>query len=607
MNIRASLLLLLAFVCYLEVVAAADKLDVVSYHAAVLVKNGKQTSCEIALIDGSSGFVAATCVVDANGAVDTSSRYEVYTDNYGTRKSVNAPILSGSIRVHPQFKTSSFANNIAIVQFSLSGNPKLKIDVAVDHRTWASTKFVRRSMSNLENGEWGTPNTGGSELSRSECAASSGLYSSNYFDFECSTDTLPSMVGSQCRVPYGALYGVINGKMGIGGIYSHSVIQGDSICDSAKTVHYFVLLSNFIAFAENVLGRGVRTLSTGDFMVQSDLYYGMEPEAFARADSELIIGGNVFNRNSGEAMMTANGAPEQENNGNTAGGQTSSQASNPAPGTSSAPTNPQPTPGNTDNVPTPTATSPDGTTDNSGNNSNGNGNGNNSNGNGNSNGNNDNSGNNNNDDSNDDGDNHDDDNNNNDDNNNEDSDNNNNSATADSTNNNSNTDGSNNSDGDDDSSASKSSTKRNPEDDGNAPTILSDRLRETDTFDKDSSNSDSSASNSDKNNDDHDASDVSNSSESGKGGKKLKGGQIAAIVICLILFFILAAVGGYYGLRWYREYRIKRWSPDAVREILDSHIVESEMGNAPQPRFDLPSYGNHRGTMFVAAGPNSHD
>ncbi|KAJ2288764.1 hypothetical protein IW141_004197, partial [Coemansia sp. RSA 355] len=156
-------------------------------------------------------------------------------------------------------------------------------------------------------------------------------------------------------------------------------------------------------------------------------------------------------------------------------------------------------------------------------------------------------------------------------------------------------------DGDDDSSASKSSTKRNPEDDGNAPTILSDRLRETDTFDKDSSNSDSSASNSDKNNDDHDASDVSNSSESGKGGKKLKGGQIAAIVICLILFFILAAVGGYYGLRWYREYRIKRWSPDAVREILDSHIVESEMGNAPQPRFDLPSYGNHRGTMFVAA------
>ncbi|KAJ2155846.1 hypothetical protein IW145_004127, partial [Coemansia sp. RSA 521] len=356
MNIRASLLLLLALVCYLEVVAAADKLDVVSYHAAVLVKNGKQTSCEIALIDGSSGFVAATCVVDANGAVDTSSRYEVYTDNYGTRKSVNAPILSGSIRVHPQFKTSSFANNIAIVQFSLSGNPKLKIDVAVDHRTWASTKFVRRSMSNLENGEWGTPNTGGSELSRSECAASSGLYSSNYFDFECSTDTLPSMVGSQCRVPYGALYGVINGKMGIGGIYSHSVIQGDSICDSAKTVHYFVLLSNFIAFAENVLGRGVRTLSTGDFMVQSDLYYGMEPEAFARADSELIIGGNVFNRNSGEAMMTANGAPEQENNGNTAGGQTSSQAPNPAPGTSSAPTNPQPTPGNTDSVPTPTAT-----------------------------------------------------------------------------------------------------------------------------------------------------------------------------------------------------------------------------------------------------------
>ncbi|KAJ2497952.1 hypothetical protein GGH96_004710 [Coemansia sp. RSA 1972] len=576
MNIRASLLLLLAFVCYLEVIAAADKLDIISYHAAVLVKNGKQTSCEVALIDGSSGFVAATCVVDANGAVDTSSRYEVYTDNYGTRKSANAPILSGSIRVHPQFKMSSFANNIAIVQFSLPGSPNLKIAVAVDHGTWASTTFVRRSMSNLSKGEWGSAKTGGSELSRSECAASSGLYSSNYFDFECSSDTLPPMVGSQCGVPYGALYGVINGKMGIGGIYSHSVIRGDSICDSAKTVHYYVLLSNFIAFAENVLGRGVVTLSTGDFMVQSDLYYSMEPEAFARADSELIIGGNAFNSNSGEAMMTANGAPEQENNGNTSGGQASSQTPNPAPGTSSAPTNPQPTLGNTDNMSTPTATSPDGTTDN-----NSDGNGNNKN---------------NNIDGNNDGDNDGDNNNN---------DNNNDSATADSTNNNNaNTNGSN--DGDDDSSDSdsKSSTKRNPEDDGNAPTILSDRIRETDTSDKDS---DSSASSSDKNNSDHDSSDMSNNSESGKGSKKLKGGQIAAIVICLILFFILAAVGGFYGLRWYREYRIKRWSPDAVREILDSHIVESEMGNAPQPKFDLPSYRNHRGTMFVAAGPNSHD
>ncbi|KAJ2658584.1 hypothetical protein IW148_004629 [Coemansia sp. RSA 1199] len=555
----------------MAVVAAADKLDIISYHAAVLVKNGKQTSCEIALIDGSSGFVAATCVVDANGAVDTSSRYEVYTDNYGPRKSVNAPILSGSIRVHPQFKMSNFANNIAIVQFSLPGSPNLKIAVAVDHGTWASTKFVRRSMSNLANGEWGTAKTGGSELSRSECAASSGLYSSNYFDFECSSDTLPPMVGSQCGVPYGALYGVIKEKMAIGGIYSHSVIQGDSICDSARTVHYYVLLSNFIAFAENVLGRGVMTLSTGDFMVQSDLYYGMEPEVFARAESEQIIGGNAFNRNGGEAMMTANGAAEQENNGNNAGGQTSSQAPNPAPGTSSAPTNPQPTPVDTDNMPTATATNPDSTTDNNSNGNNGNngnndGNGNNGNGNG--------------------------DNNDND------------VTTADSTNNNSNTNSSNDSDGDGDSSDSKSSTKRNPEDDGNAPTILSDRLRETDTSDK---NSDSSALSSDKNNDDHDASDMSNSSESGKGGKKLKGGQIAAIVICLILFFILAAVGGYYGLRWYREYRIKRWSPDAVREILDSHIVESEMGNAPQPRFDLPSYRNHRGTMFVAAGPNSHD
>ncbi|KAI9470374.1 hypothetical protein BX667DRAFT_501985 [Coemansia mojavensis] len=534
---------------------AADSMSISDHHGALLVKNGKQTSCEIALIDNRAGFVAATCVVDGSGNLDTNSRYEIYIDDGDNEKPKNAPIVSSSIRVHPQFKMSNFANNIAIVQFSVDVKDSWSIKVAVDHGSWSSSLYVRRYMANKNAMRWAKPKTSRSSLTRPECAASSGLYASNYFDFRCSSDTAGTMVGSQCGVPYGTVYGQVNDRLAIGGIYSHSVAEGDSICSSGRVVHYYLYLSNYLAFAQNVLGRGVLTLSTGNFAVNSDAWYAMEPESFATPSGTRILGGNAFNRASGETMVTATGAaqPEanQQNNNdsdnqdppnndqpdnndstNNGGQVASSAAQNPQP-TSNAPSNNQAT---TTTTTTPNNSSP---TSNS-------------------------------------------------------------NAQASTTTNAS--EQSNDNTSSDASPSSKDDTSEGQLASGSSDHKINngDSLNEGNKEVADSSN-DLSANSADSS----DSSELEASAT--KGSKKLSGGQVAGIVIGVLLFCILAAVGGFYGMRWYRELRIKKWSPDAVRQILESHIVDNETGNSPSTKFELPSYRNHRGTMFVDAGPNSHD
>ncbi|KAJ2363151.1 hypothetical protein H4S01_004441, partial [Coemansia sp. RSA 2610] len=496
--------LLLALCLCACLVRADDKQAVSGYRGALLVKNGKQTSCEIALIDATSGFVAATCVVDGAGNLDTTARYEAYSDTGKGSSSMSAPILSGSIHVHPQFSMATFANNIAIVQFTLNPDIAWTIRVAVDHGTWAGTKYVRRYMSDLASKAWATPDERiDGDMARPQCAASSGLYAANYFDFSCSTATAPTMVGSQCGVPYGSLYGLIGNKMAVGGIYSHSVVTGSDLCGSSKTVHYYTLLSNFIAFAQNTLGRGVLTLSTDAFSVQADVNYGMEPEAFAPPQGTRVIAGNAFNRDAGEAMVTATEAAQQPS----ANVQTDA-ASQPA-NTQQQQQQSQPqqsAPANADVAAGDAASA----------------------------------------------------------------------QTASS--------GADSNEGDSSSSRGGSATTaRNPEDDGDAPTLvsLSDGSAVISMDSQDARPTGSSASGGSSNPENTNASEDAPAAE--RTSKKLRGGQIAAIVICLTLFCILAAVGGFFGLRWYREYRIKKWSPDAVQQILESHIADNEMGNARPP------------------------
>ncbi|KAJ2692543.1 hypothetical protein GGH99_001661 [Coemansia sp. RSA 1285] len=95
-----------------------------------------------------------------------------------------------------------------------------------------------------------------------------------------------------------------------------------------------------------------------------------------------------------------------------------------------------------------------------------------------------------------------------------------------------------------------------------------------------------------------------NRSSSGKSG--LSGGEIAAMVVCLLIGIVLIVSGLFFGSRLYRQYRLrKRWAPDTVQNIVETHAVDNELGNEVEKKFELPSYRHHRRTMLVAAGPTS--
>ncbi|KAJ2810681.1 hypothetical protein H4S07_002532, partial [Coemansia furcata] len=95
-------------------VRAISASDMSTFRGAVLVKNGQPTSCEFALIDNQSAFLAANCLDYSNGLVNQNTKYEIYFDNAKGQGPGRATLIPDKIIVHPLYNPTSFANNIAV-------------------------------------------------------------------------------------------------------------------------------------------------------------------------------------------------------------------------------------------------------------------------------------------------------------------------------------------------------------------------------------------------------------------------------------------------------------------------------------------------------------
>ncbi|KAI9501417.1 hypothetical protein BX070DRAFT_47396 [Coemansia spiralis] len=221
-----------------------------------LVKNGQETSCEIALIDNKAAFVAASCVSDANGNTDTSNSYQVYY-NSGNSSPVSVSLPPSDISIHAYYNPSTFENNIAIIQFNSDKKVRWSNSIGVGTSGLSDAMLVRRYMSSLNSPEWTDPLTVTNSNAGSSCSTQSGLYAANTGDFVCSYQITEPLLNSMCGIPYGSVYSALNGIVAVSGLYSFSVISGSSFCSSSSTINYYTLLSNYIAFAKNVIGRDV--------------------------------------------------------------------------------------------------------------------------------------------------------------------------------------------------------------------------------------------------------------------------------------------------------------------------------------------------------------
>ncbi|KAI8319786.1 hypothetical protein GQ54DRAFT_313267 [Martensiomyces pterosporus] len=87
--------------------------------------------------------------------------------------------------------------------------------------------------------------------------------------------------------------------MAISALYSHSVVYGDSLCGNSRQFHYYTLLSNYLSFANTVLGRYMNAFyrESVKYKPNFDDKYKMNPPApQSNAAGTKVFGGDIYAR-----------------------------------------------------------------------------------------------------------------------------------------------------------------------------------------------------------------------------------------------------------------------------------------------------------------------
>ncbi|KAJ1948477.1 hypothetical protein FBU59_001576, partial [Linderina macrospora] len=160
---------------------------VLEFHGAVLLKDGKQTSCELALMHSQAAFVPASCFdVGSSKSVNDVSPYQVAFDVGGSIIARDI-VAVDRIIINPQYNPTTFANNIAVILF----NSQLKevwsnpIDRHPEELT--DRAYVRRSMKSEDKQTWNAPAVINDMSTDDGCKQASALFESNPVDLWCTS------------------------------------------------------------------------------------------------------------------------------------------------------------------------------------------------------------------------------------------------------------------------------------------------------------------------------------------------------------------------------------------------------------------------------------
>ncbi|KAJ2226762.1 hypothetical protein IW139_002502 [Coemansia sp. RSA 353] len=192
-----------------------DIAGVTKFQSALLLIDGKQTTCESVLVDSNAGFVAASCLkYTSDGDVDTDVKYELAVRAGGSTTTEVYPITQ--IDSHKEYNPETYVNNLAVIQFNPDKEVTWQNYIGIDPEEWDDHYFIRRSLSSVSSLTW-----------------------NNIIAF-ANTDTpmQPS-------------------DMSIVALHSHSAVYGDTMCSKSRKLHYYIVLRNYIGWAAGILGRSV--------------------------------------------------------------------------------------------------------------------------------------------------------------------------------------------------------------------------------------------------------------------------------------------------------------------------------------------------------------
>ncbi|KAJ2692655.1 Serine protease 56, partial [Coemansia spiralis] len=267
--------------------------DVTGFQGTILLINGRQSSCESVLVDSQAGFVAASCLSGArNGTFEGPPVYEIIT-----KQSSDMPTMRYRIEkvtTHPKYNPSTYVNNLAVIQFNSAGSANWLNYIGINPGEWSDNYFIRRTLSSVSQMQWNNIVGFSSTETPSYCEQASRAYSANKGDFLCNYAGVLSITNHQCKVPYGTVFAPIQpSDLTTVAIHSHSAVYGDTMCSSARKLHYYTVLRNYIGWAASVLGRPVGGFAKdGNFKFTPQRDYSMKS-----VSTDPISGVQMFSGN----------------------------------------------------------------------------------------------------------------------------------------------------------------------------------------------------------------------------------------------------------------------------------------------------------------------
>ncbi|KAI8323417.1 hypothetical protein GQ54DRAFT_296744 [Martensiomyces pterosporus] len=309
--------------------------EIAQYRGGILIKDGRQTTCELALFDNRSAFVAANCLdYQDSSTLKNSTVYEVYIQ--GSMGSDSERHKIEEITVHPLYNSTLLTNNIAVVSFNSRKQQSLFNYIAADRKEWKDLYYVRRTMKDVAAMSWYDPIVRSDTHAYTECSQLSQVFKSNTNSFICSNTTTVSVYNSLCSIPFSSIYGVVGSQMAIAALYSHTAVIGDSMCGSSVQFSYYTVLSNYVPWGEKVLNSPIYVLTVNRaFQKSTNVSFAMNPVSSDSPRFVTRLGGDIYAKQ-GTLQKPSATSDDQNSSLSTSAGTPSNTPGNPASSSTSS-------------------------------------------------------------------------------------------------------------------------------------------------------------------------------------------------------------------------------------------------------------------------------
>ncbi|KAJ2453025.1 hypothetical protein EV183_002534 [Coemansia sp. RSA 2336] len=273
--------------------------DLSAVVGALLFKNSRQTTCEVALFDMKSGLLSANCLDFADDtSLDQSTSYEIYvTSGTDNKESEVYKLELDDIHVHPYYNHTSLENNAAVVEFNKNTTSTYEAYIYSGTFPYSDAALVRRSYDQGK-GEWNDPDMIPMPSDDRACSGWNELYNLNSKYSACNVALDRSMFNTLCSVPYGSLYAKANNSTSILALYSSSVIFSTDTCSgSNRWLNYYPFIDTVISFAAVTLNRPIKyTNSSGVYQaspteIQEIVHNDLPPIDFS---DKTLVGGDIY-------------------------------------------------------------------------------------------------------------------------------------------------------------------------------------------------------------------------------------------------------------------------------------------------------------------------